>query len=234
LAISRYKIASIKNSVPDVKIFRLDPIEGKVPQFFPGQFAFIHLLGESGNSVLKRPYSIASSPSSPYLEFGIEMRGGQMTSRLDALREGQTVGIEGPLGHMAYKGEKKAAFIAGGVGVTPFISTLRHIAEKKISGTFVLFYSVRSADRIVYKDELEALQKKNPGIKAVITLTREAPPGWMGECGRINDALISKHLPQAKEFDWFLCGPPEMVKGVRACLEGLGADPKKIKMEGWG
>jgi len=234
MQIERYRIESIENPISDVKIFRLQSEDGKVLRFLPGQFVFIHLLDAEGKSIIKRPYSIASSPSDPYLEFGIEMRSGDMTKRLDKLKAGEGVGVEGPFGKMALTQEKKAAFIAGGVGITPFMSMIRFICVKKAEGSFVLFYSVRSIDKILYKDELERLQKKNPALKVVITITRETPPDWIGECGRISKEMIAKHLDKASETEWFLCGSPEMVKGVRSCLEGLGVDQKKIKMEGWG
>jgi len=217
-----------------MRIFRMEPAEGKVPVFLPGQFAFIHLLDAEGNTIVKRPYSIASAPSAPYLEFCIEMRGGEMTGRLEKVNEGDVVGIDSPYGHMAYRGETRAAFICGGTGIAPFMSVLRHAAEESLQGAFILFYSVRSEDRILYRDELEALQKRNSGIKAVITITREVPPGWKGECGRLSEAILKKHAGSPDGFDWFICGSPEMVKGVKECLAALKVDLKRLRIEGWG
>lgn len=230
----RYRIASISSPVEGIKIFRLQPGKGAIPPFLPGQFAFLHLLGADGSTIVKRPYSIASTPSSPFLEFVIEMRGGDLTGKLDKLGVGDVVGIEAPYGHMAYRGEGKLALVAGGTGVSPFIGMLRHICEKDIQGTFLLFYSTRSRERILFHDELLGMQKRNPGIKVVITLTREEPPGWDGECGRISEDMLKRHAGEPAGFEWRLCGPPEMVKGVRGCLETLGVEAKKMKIEGWG
>lgn len=234
LLIAKYRVASIETPVAGIKVFRMEPLEGSIPKFLPGQWAFIHLLDEKGGSVDKRPYSVASSPSAPYLEFCIELRGGAFTGRLEKVELGMVVGIEGPQGHMTYGNQPKAAFVAGGTGISPVLSMLRHIADAGLGGEFVLFYSVRSADRLLYRDEFERLRKKNPRIKVVLTLTREAPGGWKGECGRISREMIGKHLGGPADFDWWMCGPVEMVKAVRLCLVEMGADPKRVRMEGWG
>ena len=232
--INRYRIISIECPVSDIKVFRFQPFSGEIPQFTPGQWVFLHLLDEKGNSVEKRPYSIASSPSAPYLEFAIDMIHGKLTSKLDLMTVGDKVGIEGPMGHLTYKDQTKAAFIAGGTGVAPMMSMLRHIAEKKIDGTFVLFYTTRTRERVLYKEELEKLHEKNSGIKVVITLTREKPTNWVGECGRINHEMINKHTNKASEHDWWMCGPMDLIKNMRVCLTGMGVDGKKLRMEGWG
>ncbi|MEW6036547.1 MAG: FAD-binding oxidoreductase [Candidatus Micrarchaeota archaeon] len=232
-AISRYRIASIEAPLSDLNIYRLEPLEGKVPPFQPGQFVFIHILDEKGATVARKPYSVSSAPSAPFLEFAIDMVHGQLTGRLEKMKAGDVVGVEGPMGHMTYKGQEKAAFIAGGTGIAPFMSMLRHIAEKQVRGSFILFYSTRTRDRIIFSEELESLQKRHPGIKVVVTLTREEPGEWVGECGRINGVMISKYAAVPKEYDWYICGAPELVKNMRICLEAAGVDPKKLMMEGW-
>jgi ferredoxin-NADP reductase len=234
LAIERYKVIQVDSPVPDVRVFRLRPVSGDIPPYVPGQFFFLHRLDANGASILKRPYSVASAPSMAYLEFAIDMVKGQMTSQLEKIRAGDILGVEGPAGHMTYKNEQNAAFVAGGTGISPFISMLRQITEKNIQGRFVLFYSTRTRDHILFSGELKALQKKHPGIEVVITLTRETPDGWAGECGRVNREMLSRHVPTARELDWFVCGPPGMVKAIRECLVALSVDPKKLRMEGWG
>jgi len=232
--IARYKIISIDEQVPGIKIFRLKPAEGKIPPYRPGQFAFIHQLDEKGASIQKRPYSIASIPGMPYLEFCIKNVQGRMTSELDKLAVGSVLGVELPFGHFTYSGEKNIAMIAGGCGISPLIGILREIAEKGITGRFVLFYSAKTRNTIIYRKELAELPKINPDIKVVLTLTQESPEDWRGECGRINDALLKKHVEKPSEFDWWICGPLPMIKGLKDCIVALGADPKRIRAEGWG
>jgi len=232
--ILRYRIIFIEEQVPKVKIFRMEPVAGAIPIYKAGQFAFVHILDGKGSSLEKRPYSIASPPSSPYLEFCIKNTGGKMTSMLDKLIIGSVVGIDLPYGNFAYEGQRRAALIGGGSGIAPLVGILRDIAARRIDGSFVLFYSAKRRDSIIYNKELERLSKTHPQIKAVVTLTQETPKDWIGECGRINESMIKKHLDGLSDFDWWVCGPLPLVKGMKECLVASGVDPKRMKVEGWG
>jgi len=214
-------------------VMRLEPVSGSIPPYKPGQFMFLHML-EGEKTIVRRAYSLASAPSSPYLEFAILLVKGQFTGRLEKMKVGDILGVEGPAGHMVYEGQTKAGFIGGGTGIAPFISILRHIAENKIEGEFVVFYSARIKGWVLFKDELESLKKKHKGIKIVITLTREKDESWKGEKGRIDCPMILRYVKDPAGYDWFICGSPKLVKAMRECLEDAGADPKKLKMEGWG
>ena len=231
---TKYRIASVETVGDDIRIFRMEPVQGEMLAFTAGHFVFLHVLDESGGTVVKRPYSIASEPDVPYLEFCIKLIGGELTGRLEKMGEGSVVGIEGPFGNFTYDDQPNAAFIAGGVGIAPFISILRHVTRKKLKGRFMLFYSSRRRDTIVYREELARLEKENPSIKVAITLTREEPAGWKGECGRIDEEMVDKYAANPTDFDWWLCGPMAMIRAMKDCLVKKGLDPKRIKIEGWG
>jgi NAD(P)H-flavin reductase len=234
-AIMRYRITSITSPAPETRIFRMEPVEpGAGLMFLPGQFVFLHALGKDGASLAKKPYSIASSPDAPYLEFCIRMRHGDMTGRLEAMETGSVVGVEGPFGNFAYEMQKEAGFVAGGVGIAPFMSMLRYISGRGIRGRFVLFYSAKTRDDLLYGDELAALRLKNPDIKIVITLTRDTPAGWNGECGRLDYGIISKHAGNPEKMSWWICGPLGMAAAMKSCLVEAGKDAAGIKVEGWG
>jgi ferredoxin-NADP reductase len=232
--IAKYRIIYVNSPVPETNIYRMEPLEGSPLRFTPGQFVFIHILDDNGKSVEKKPYSVSSSPSAPYLEFCIKMVHGRLTGRLEKLSKGSVVGIEGPFGHFTFGGQDNAAFIGGGTGIAPFMAMLRHIAEKGLDGKYLLFYSAKTRDSIIYAEELARLQKMNPNIKVVITLTRETSGSWPGECGRITHEMLRKHVTEPGAFNWWVCGPMEMLNSMKACLSGMGVDTKKIAMEGWG
>ncbi|MBI5228317.1 hypothetical protein HY988_07020 [Candidatus Micrarchaeota archaeon] len=232
--IKKYKISKIDSSIKDIAILQMEPLNGAIEPFTPGQFIYMHILDESGNSIEKKPYSIASSPKSPYLEFCIKLVNGKVTGKLAAMKSGDVVGIEGPQGHFAYKDQAKAIFLAGGTGIAPMMSMLRSINEKQLRGEFVFFYSTKNDGSIIYRKELAALAAQNPGIRIIITITQESTADWKGEKGRINGALIAKHLTEVKDYDSWMCGPLEMIKGLRTALVENGADIKRMKMEGWG
>ncbi|MBU0591492.1 FAD-dependent oxidoreductase [Candidatus Micrarchaeota archaeon] len=229
-----YQIASIRKEAGNTHIYKMNPVTGKRFDFVPGQFVFMHILDEKGGSIVKRAYSIASAPHEKHLELCIKLIGGELTSKLENLGEGDKVGIEGPFGHFKYGDESEAAFVAGGTGVVPFIGILRHINKNKIMGKFVLFYSTKTMDQILYKKELEKLEAENLNITVVITLTRETPREWDGECGRINGDILYKYTEDTNQFNWWICGPMEMIKNIKNHLIVLGVDTDKIKMEGWG
>lgn len=230
--IRKYRITEIRDLAPDTRVFHLEPVEGKLPDYRPGQFVFLHLLDDKGESIVKRPYSIASAPHMPYIELCIKLVKGELTGRLESMEKGSIVGMDDPVGPVKYNDEEKGGFIAGGTGISLMISILRHIAHKQLKGEFCLFYSARKKENILYREELEELQK-NPNIKVVITLTREEGE-WGGEKGRLCHTVVGKYVSDPKEFSWWICGPMGMLKAMRECLGSAGVDPKKIHMEGWG
>ena len=228
----KYKISSITKTAGDIKIIRMIPIAESL-KFRSGQFVIMHFLDGQGNSIDKRPYSIASEPNSPYLEFCIKMVGGRFTSKLDLLGEGAVVGIEGPMGVMGYEGEK-CVFICGGTGIAPIMSMVRDLAQKRKNGSFFDFNSAKNRETLIYYDELLQLEKKNPSLHIIVSLTREEPKGWAGRCGRIGGVLLHEYVANPEEYSWYVCGPLEMSSAIRECISAMGADPKRVHVEGWG
>ncbi|MBN1170174.1 FAD-dependent oxidoreductase [Candidatus Micrarchaeota archaeon] len=225
----KYQIASIRKIGENTNAYRLKPLQKKIA-FSAGEFIMLHIL-DKNTSQVKRSYSVASSPDNDEIELCIKLVDGELTSRLAKLHEGEVVGIHKGGGHFTYNGEKKCGFIAGGTGIAPIMGMLRTIAGRKIQGKFVFFCSARTKSSILYEKELKELQKENPGIKVIQTLTREK---WTGESGRVDAEMIKRHVGNPSEFSWWICGPLAMIKSMREHLASLGTDPKKIKMEGWG
>ncbi|HID72565.1 TPA: hypothetical protein EYP38_01370 [Candidatus Micrarchaeota archaeon] len=230
--ILRYKVTSVERMTKEVKVLRMEP-EGQALEYLPGHFAMLHALDKDGNEIVKRPYSIASSPNSEYLEFCIKMIGGEMTSILDKAREGSVIGVRGPMGHFTYNKEAECAFVAGGTGLAPFMSMLRYIKEEGIKGKFTLFYSARTRKLLLYREELKELAKDDC-IEVVITLTREEPKDWEGETGRINEAMLIRSVGELAGKKWFLCGPLKMTISTRNTLLKEGVSQEDVKFEGWG
>ncbi|MFH2106219.1 MAG: FAD-dependent oxidoreductase [Candidatus Micrarchaeota archaeon] len=221
--VKRYRLDSVKET-SCIAIFEFSPIDGKTLDFKPGQFVMLHKDG------IKRAYSLASSPSSEKLRFGIKFIGGQMTNKLAAMKPGDEIGVEGPYGHFAYAQQKKCVFVAGGSALIPFISMLKYIDEQKIKGEFYLFYSSKSQNDICFRDFLSSLSKK--GIHCILTLTRETPARWKGEIGRINEDMIRKYVKTPSAFSWYVCGPGGLVSSIRELASSL--EVKDFKFEGWG
>ncbi|HLD60503.1 MAG TPA: FAD-dependent oxidoreductase [Candidatus Bilamarchaeaceae archaeon] len=219
-----YKLESVKKT-GDIDVFTFSPIDGNPLEFVPGQFVMIYL-GE-----LKRAYSIACSPSSANLVFGIKLINGQFTSELRKLKVGDWVDMDGPHGHFGYKNQKKCIFVAGGSAITPFIGILEYINENKIEGDFKLFYSSKEQEDICFPEFLNGLSS-NKKIQCVLTLTREDSKNWKGEHGRINGEMIKKYVKNPAEYTWYVCGPTKMLQDIKAIAKSFGAID--IKIEGWG
>ncbi len=226
-----YTVASITKSCDDVKIFGLIPASGKNIDFRPGQFVMLHLLDANMDSIDKRPYSIASAPGSNSLELAIKIINGRFTSKLDKVAVGERVGIDGPFGSFVFNDEARAVFIAGGVGIAPFMAMLRHINHRKPAGEYLLLYSCKTKKDILYAEELEKLRKK---IRIVVFLTRESEtrPGY--ETGRIDSARIKKYVPDVSGYAWFMCGSVGMTASLKDALIKIGVPESSIKSEGWG
>lgn len=230
--IPKFKIIEVINATSDTKIIRLAPISGSIFQYTPGHFAFLHILDSNGNSLVKKPYSIASSPDSPYLEFCIKMVGGQVTAPLNQKVVGDLVGIEGPLGHFTFKDDHDSVFLAGGTGIAPMVGMVRYATKNKFKSKLTVFFSSKDESSILYLNEFENLKKQNPNLTVVYTLSREESKKY--HFGRISKELIEKYLKSGANLNWFMCGPLEMLKSFKEYALALGADPKKLKMEGWG
>jgi len=227
-----YRIDEIKKCCDNIRIFRLSPVRGKI-DYKAGHFLMLHIIDKDGNSLDKRPYSIASSPTQEYIELAIKMVNGRFTSKLEELEEESLVGVEGPYGSFTYHDQEKCAFIAGGTGVAPFIGILRYIDAERKKGNFVLFYSCRKKEDILYYEELMKLTE-NSGITVVFFLTREEPREWKGELGRVNSERIRRYVPDALEYDWYICGPAKMTLSMKDMLIQLGVSEDKMRLEGWG
>lgn len=233
--IRQYNITNIREDVEKIWIFTLSPVTAdSIPKFVPGQFVNLHLNDSEGKPIF-RPYSIASAPLSDELEFCIKIHDdGKFSNPLSKKKTGDRIGVSGPFGFLTYENQEKAVFAAAGTGIAPIMSMLRQIVAKNIHGDFLVFYSNKFKNSIIYKKELLEMAKKHPDIKIVLTLTQEEPADWVGEKGRICDPMIKKYLKDGSEYNYYFCGPLEFIKSVKECVLSLGAKAEKIKIEGWG
>ena len=205
------------------KVFKLYPIDEGI-SFKPGQFVKL----SKADGSIGRPYSIASPPSWPYLEFLVKITGGEFTSYLDKISVGEKLLVSKAAGHLGFGGERKAVFIAGGVGISPIMSILRHIEENKTDGDYWLFYSARHVRDMPYLSEIMSMGH----VKKYLTLTREERRGFHN--GRISMDEIASTIGDVKEYTYYMCGRLEMVNGFRKALMGAGVSRERIKVEGWG
>jgi len=222
MELMKYRLDSIEES-GEIQVFTFSPLNGKKLEFKAGQFVMIYI------NEVKRAYSLASAPGLSTIRFGIKMIGGAFTGLLAKLKKGDQVSIAGPYGHFAYGSQSKCIFIAGGSGITPFISMLDYVILNKIPGDFYLFYSTKNRKAICFSELLRKYSKyKN--IHVLITLTKEQSEGY--ESSRITSEMISKHVANPGEYSWYICGPLAMIRDMKDIAKSF--DAKEIKIEGWG
>ncbi|MCX8202233.1 MAG: FAD-dependent oxidoreductase [Candidatus Micrarchaeota archaeon] len=238
IQIARFVVKEKFNQTADVVTLRLVPLDPFNMDFKPGQFVNLYVQRE-GEPLLARPYSIASSPTNKdYLELTIKIiEGGRFTPRVASLKIGDVVKIGGPFGKFFFLDEEKmkdVVLIGGGCGITPFISIIRYVSEKGLDVNITYFYSARTMDSILYRNELESIAKKNKNIKIIFTCTREGSSSWNGERGRINLDMIKKYVDIRDDKKYYmLCGPPEMIKSLVEQLKSAGINEEKIIHESW-
>ncbi len=203
--------------------------------FRAGQYLSVSL--NIGDSVLTRPYSISSAPSlSKKGKYAITVRrtpGGFASDYiLDTWKVGDAVTVSEPLGNFYYedlRDEKDVIALAGGSGITPFLSMAHAIADGDEDFNLTILFGSRTENGILFKKELDEIAKKCNKVKVVHVLSDEKKKGF--ENGFINAEIISKYAPSDRPYSVFMCGPEAMYRFAEKELEKLGLDRKHVRRE---
>jgi ferredoxin-NADP reductase len=229
-------VVELINETPRVKSIVLEPPEW--PGHRAGQHVDVRLTAEDGYQA-QRSYSIASAPEDEHLELTVErLVDGEVSPYLaDELRPGDTLELRGPIGGYFVWEEPLGGpllLLAGGSGVVPLRSMLRHHTATHSAIPVRLLYSSRSLADVIYRDEFAALAGADE-VEIQYTLTREAPEGWRGYRRRIDTALLREVAwpPQERPLV-YVCGPTAFVEAAASALVELGHGPELIKTERFG
>ena len=205
-------------------------------EFRPGQFANFLIapaITDPGGGT--RTLSIASAPHEAELMIATRMRDTGFKRALSALPIGSDVDIQGPFGDftLLHGTEQPAVFLAGGIGITPFRSMIRHAIQTNSQQRIFLFYSVRDLAEAAFWGELQEADQFNSHFKLVLTLTRpaEMKPGWQCETGYITEAMLRKSLPDLQVPKFYIAGPPAMVTSMSRMLTAAGVPDEHIRVE---
>jgi ferredoxin-NADP reductase len=230
-------VSAIKSETPHVKSFRI-----ALPRWMPhlpGQHYDVRLTAPDGYRA-QRSYSVASSPlDEGEVELTIDrLDDGEVSTYFhDVVVEGDQVEVRGPFtSYFVWRGETPALLVGGGSGVVPLMAMLRHHRRTSDQGRGVpadatppgigmrLIYSVRTADDVIFADEL--------GAETLLTFTREAPAGWTGHIGRIDGAMIAD--AGVTSGIAFICGSNAFVEAAADLVLAAGFDPGSIRTERFG
>jgi len=215
------KIQSIQHITHDVlKIVTEKPEHYK---FTPGQATEIAINKEAWKNE-KRPFTFTCLPDRDYLEFTIKIYTDHngITNELGKIKPGDELIIRDVWGDIAYNGI--GMFIAGGAGITPFISILRDLEQKNLVDGNILIFANKTQNDIILESELSHLLGKS----FVNILSGEKIAGY--SYGFITDKFLKKYISPKTE-KYYLCGPPPMMEAIIKHLSDLGISESQITME---
>ncbi len=196
----------------------------------PGQFFFVTI--KHGDKKLRKHFSFSSSPTEKdHIEFTKRLTDHEFSLALKVAKVGDWARIEAPFGKFTFEGEyPKVSLLAGGIGITPFLSYCKNATDKALSSKITLFYGCRTPEDFPFRKEFEILAQQNKNLKLVFTVS-QASPDWKGETGSIDVDMIKRYLPDYEENMFYTCGPPPMVEAMERLVESLGLPKEKLKRE---
>jgi predicted ferric reductase len=200
--------------------------------YLPGQFQFLTFQGGKGE---EHPFTISSSPTQPDVHTATIKESGDFTRRIGEVRSGDLIAIQAPFGrfsYLLYPDEKDIVFIAGGIGITPFMSMLRHMHDSRVDKNVLLLYANNREDDIVFRRELGEISSGNAPRLHVAHVLAEPGENWSGERGRIDLQMIEKHISgNLRDKVFYICGPPPMMNALITTLIERGVPSRQVRSE---
>jgi len=219
-----YKVESLTTRNNEVYDITMTPVSKQLT-YKSGQFIFLkfynkHLSRES------HPFSIASSSNNPKIRVVVKNLG-DYTKNLNELKKGDKVIIEGPYGRFNYKrNNTDQDWIAGGIGITPFIGMAEDLKDKKNKNKIILFYSVRQKEDLVGLESFKEIENQNNTFKII--------PWASNDQGRLTIENITKEVGKLKNKEYYLCGPEQFKDAITQGLIEQGVKKDNIYSEDFG
>jgi ferredoxin-NADP reductase len=215
------KIKSIQHITHDV--LQIDTEKPHQFTFIPGQGTSV-CINKKGWENKKRPFTFTSLPQDDYLQFIIKTysSNNRVTDKLLQLKPNDELILHDVFGTITYNHE--GLFIAGGAGITPFISILRDLKSKNEIGDNKLIFANKTKSDIILKDELTGML----GDNFINILSEEKAEGY--PYGFITEDFLRTNVPEITG-NIYLCGPPAMINAMEIILPSLNIDEKLIIKE---
>lgn len=234
-------------AIHEARLVRRETVaEGTMAFYFSKPSGFQHRAGQSLQMTLVDPpetdsegdgrtFTIASAPHEPELMIATRMRDTAFKRVLKAAPIGLPVKIDGPNGEMVLHDDpaRPAVFLAGGIGITPFLAMSRFAAKERLPHRLHLFYSNRRPEDAAFLPELKKMGQVNPNYRLIATMAdagKSAQP-WSGETGFIRRDMLERHLPDLKSPVYYFAGPPQMTMAMQRMLEEIGIGEQAMRYE---
>ena len=230
---SVYKIRKNPYTLADIKenntIWTLE-FKGKAIDHLPGQFLYVQLAGR--HSIFQsNPFTIVSSPTFENIMISMKELG-DLTSQAKDLKLGDTAYIDAPYGVFSYKlyDSDNLVFIAGGIGITPYLSMLRYMKDNDdVHSNVILIWGNQSENDLIFLDELEKYEKILKNFRMILVMSDQ--DDWPGNKGFIDKELIQKYIDEPRSYKFLICGPKPLLQLMKEDLKALGVEKKDIHYE---
>ena len=207
-------------------------------EFMPGQSIDLGLPNQAAaahEQDTRHAFSIASAPFEDPLVVATRMRDSVFKRAMKSLPIGSPVTIDGPFGSLGLHTERARAgvFIAGGIGITPFVSILRQATKDALAQRLILIYSNRRPEDAAFLVDLQQFEEQNQNFRLVATMTDMHLSGrtWPNQTGLITADLVKQVVGDLPKPIFYVVGPPGMVEAMRQTLHQCGIDSGDVRSE---
>lgn len=230
-----YDVAEVRQEADDVWTITLSPKRGAQHRMhLPGQYHYLTLYRAGDLLAEEHPFTISSSPTEAGTVSSTIKASGDFTRTIHRTLVGDTALIHGPFGRFSYvlhPAENDLVFIAGGVGITPLISMLRHMRDTSAEKRVLLLYANKTSADILFGEEMDAMRDGSHLRLDVIHVLSQPSDGWTGVAGRIDKDVIARHCGNLVRKTFYVCGPPGLIDTAVSCLKSLGVPDNRIRYE---
>ncbi len=207
-----------------------------VVSFAPGQYMeWTSPHKKKDSRGVRRYFTIASAPSDPFIKLGLRMpvESSSFKDSLKNVKKNTVLSASNVAGGFTLPKDpnQKIAAIAGGIGITPFMSMFRHLAAQNAKRDIVLIYAAATPLDFAYKEEIDSF-KDSIGLRVHYLPTDLIELGdWKGPSGYLTNVMIQKDIPDYTSRHWYLSGPDAMVKNYKWLVRGMGVPATSIKTD---
>jgi ferredoxin-NADP reductase len=229
-----YQLTLLQRQQVANNTFQFDFIKPAGFTFTPGQYGGFTLVNppEIDAGGITRRFSILSIPEDEHIAIAMRIQQSAYKRVLKELPYGSILKFAGPTGTFTLHEDKTipAVLIAGGIGITPFYSMIRHACLQQSQQQIILFYGNQTASDAAYLSELKNLAQVNPNFKLVAVMANPEE-SWQGHKGFISYELIKQYINELALPIYYVCGSAVMVNAMQEMLDELGIEKANIKVE---
>lgn len=230
----RFFVEGVITESPSISTLELRPANGKNFAYDPGQFVYVKI-DDPAISKEEHPFSLTSHPANQKTITMSIKKSGDWTEKVSKIKVGSTVLIDGPYGKFSpvnYDCHDGIVLIAGGIGITPMLSILRHFAQSDREQKIILFWNVKTTADLIYDKEFKQLLATMKNFTFVPVVSQA---NFSGESGHINREMIEKYIEanayDARKLQYFFCGPESMWAAIEEILFAMKIEKKQMHRE---